>query len=79
MFNIRNVAIAINNEFKNISKRTGLYMEQINVGAEPNDYTGDLIDEALLKVVKNMGTLTDWVIDNVEKEQAQEEYDGYPH
>jgi hypothetical protein len=79
MVNIRKVAIALNQEFQNIEDQTGLYMQRINVGSEPGDYTGDLIDDALVKVVENVGAFADWVITNTKDKQTQDEYDGYPH
>lgn len=79
MINIRKVAIVLNQEFQNIQDKTGVYMQQINVGSEPGDATGDLIDDALVKVVENIGAFADWLIENTADKQTQEEYDGYPH
>lgn len=78
MINIRKVAIVLNQEFQGIQDKTGLYMQRINVGTEPNDYTGDLFEDALIKVVENMGAFADWLIENAQDDQTQEEYDGYP-
>jgi hypothetical protein len=51
---IRAVCIQANEQFAIVSEDTGLALEQIDVGTEPNDCTGDTIEGALIKTFGNL-------------------------
>lgn len=54
MRHIREICIDINTEFDRFENVTGMQLEQLNVGAVPNDYTGDIMEVAFEKILMNL-------------------------
>ena len=48
---------AANEEFSKIACNRELDLEMINVGESPGDCTGDLLDVALIKFIRNLGKI----------------------
>ena len=59
----RSVCILANEKFKIIADKTGLPMEMINVGKHPNDMEGDTHGDAMVKVIFNLASVLDYLIE----------------
>jgi hypothetical protein len=53
--------LALNENFKQVSSKTGIVLEMVDCGKYPNDGTADSMREAMMKVNRNFEKIAAWV------------------
>jgi hypothetical protein len=70
MINLRQVATYANMKFGVLFERLGPMHQEIDIGATPNDGTGDMVEVALVKTIDNVVEALHQILDRLEEDES---------